>query len=118
MSTSGEGPAGTVLPSYELRSLGTVFRNHLRSIPLDLLSRAQRHAPQQHDFREARGDIETRVADLRFVFLDGNQPFLRMVGLSIFAITVARNALRILRHRRVLGRSEERREKKKDRVMR
>ena len=39
--TSGKSPAGTVLPSYKLRSLRTIFRNHLRSVPLNLLTRAQ-----------------------------------------------------------------------------
>src|SRR5262249_997613 len=49
--------------------------------------------------------------DFGFVFLDGNEPFLGMCepcastafALAGFAVMVARNALRILRHRRVLG---------------
>ena len=37
----GKNPAGTVLASYELRRLRTIFRNHLGSVPLDFLARAQ-----------------------------------------------------------------------------
>src|SRR5580698_10419886 len=79
---SGKSPAGTVLPSYKLRCLRTVLRKQVVSVPLDLVARAQGHAAQQHGFREARGDVKTRVADLRLVFLDGNKPFLR-VGKNI-----------------------------------
>jgi hypothetical protein len=41
IGTSGKSPTGTVLPLYKLCRLGTIFRNHLRSIPFDLLSSTQ-----------------------------------------------------------------------------
>ena len=52
-------------------------------------------------FRKARGDVKTRVADLRLVLLDGDEPFLRMgknitsrfLAIASLAINVARNAL-------------------------
>ena len=38
---SGKSPTGTVLPPYKLSRLGTVFRNHLRSLPFELLPSTQ-----------------------------------------------------------------------------
>jgi hypothetical protein len=41
IGTSGKSPTGTVLPPYKLCRLGTIFRNHLRSIPFDFLPSTQ-----------------------------------------------------------------------------
>ena len=65
------------MPAYKLRSFRTIFRLHLPSIPHDLLARAQGHAAQQHDFREARGDLKTRVAVMYEPIVDMNDDQLR-----------------------------------------
>jgi hypothetical protein len=41
LDLSRKSPARTVLPLYKLRSLRTIFRSHLGSVPLNLLARAQ-----------------------------------------------------------------------------
>src|ERR1700761_1615318 len=57
--TSGESPAGAVLPFYKLLCLRTIFCLHLWSVPLDFLACAQGYAAQQHDLCEARRDVKT-----------------------------------------------------------
>ena len=43
-STELELPSFPILPSHILRGLGSIFRAHLRSIPLEFLAGAQRDA--------------------------------------------------------------------------
>ena len=49
-----KAPAGTVLPSYKLRSLRTIFRNHLRPIPTRssdpraIIYKTKRNGPKCH----------------------------------------------------------------------
>src|SRR5882724_13530014 len=100
-------PAGTVLPLDEGRGLGAIFGDHIRTVPLDFLADAQGNAAEEHDFHQLCADVKTGVANFRLVLPDGREPFLRMAGMTVVSIFVARNALGKLRHRGMISVKDE-----------
>ena len=98
----GKSPTGTVLPLDELRGFRTILCFHFVRVPFDFLAGTESHTAEQHDLSEGRGNVETRVAPLWLVFLDGNEPLLRMgknaAATAFFGVVrIARNALWIFR---------------------